>query len=98
MDIPWDRIPRPMHAGRILRLYLEERQIRPSAFADHLRVSRSRMYRLVNGRSKLSVNMALRIAKATGTSPNEWVELQRTYELWEAHRNLRASGFFERQT
>ncbi len=55
-----------------------------SAFADELGISRVTLSRVVNGRAAVSVDMALALAEATGTSPESWLNMQTAYDLWKA--------------
>ena len=52
-----------------------------------LGVSRKALSELVNGKSSLSPEMALRIAKATGTSAESWLNMQRKLTLWKARQH-----------
>jgi antitoxin HigA-1 len=79
---------KPTHPGIIL---LEE-VIKPlnltiTEAAEYLGVSRKTLSELVNCRSGLSPEMAVRIAKATGTSPDSWYNMQVNLNLWEAINN-----------
>lgn len=79
---------KPVHPGIIL---LEE-VIKPlnmtvTEAAEYLGVSRKTLSELVNCRSGLSPEMAVRIAKATGTSPESWYNMQVNLNLWEAINN-----------
>jgi len=79
---------KPTHPGTIL---LEE-VIKPlnitiTDAADYLGVSRKTLSELVNCRSGLSPEMAVRIAKATGTSPESWYTMQVNLDLWKAVNN-----------
>jgi len=79
---------KPIHPGTIL---LEE-VIKPlnltvTDAAEYLGVSRKTLSELVNCRSGLSPEMAVRIAKATGTSPESWYNMQVNLNLWEAINN-----------
>lgn len=55
-----------------------------SAFAEELGISRVALSRVVNGRAAVSVDMALALAEATGTSPESWLNMQTAYDLWKA--------------
>jgi antitoxin HigA-1 len=55
-----------------------------SAFAGELGISRVTLSRVVNGRAAVSVDMALALAEATGTSPESWLNMQTAYDLWKA--------------
>lgn len=79
---------KPTHPGIIL---LEE-VIKPlnltvKGTAEYLGVSRKTLSELVNCRSGLSPEMAVRIAKTTGTSPESWYNQQVKLNLWEAKNN-----------
>lgn len=53
-----------------------------------MRVSRFSVNQLVNNRRTVTAEMALRLAKATSTSPEFWLNLQRNFELFEARLKL----------
>ena len=55
--------------------------------AGLLGVSRKALSEFVNEKSALSPEMALRIAKATGTTPESWLSMQLKLTLWEARQN-----------
>ncbi|HHE38073.1 MAG TPA: addiction module antidote protein, HigA family [Candidatus Cloacimonetes bacterium] len=79
---------KPTHPGE---LFLED-VIKPlgitiSEAAKHLGVSRKTLSKLVNSRSSLTPVMALRIAKATGTSPDSWLNMQTKLDLWLASQH-----------
>ena len=56
--------------------------------ADNLGVSPSTLNRLLNGQSNISPEMALRLSKALGRSPESWLAMQDNYDLWHARRNV----------
>jgi addiction module HigA family antidote len=70
----------PAHPGEILREYLGEVQV--GVAAKKLRVARSTLSRLLNGRASFTAAMALRLADAFGTEPGMWLDLQQQYDLW----------------
>ena len=58
-----------------------------TAGASMLGVTRKALSELVNGRAGyLSATMALRIAKATNTSPESWFTMQANLDLWDARQ------------
>ena len=57
-----------------------------ATFADHLKVSRVTLSRLLNGKSGISADMALRLSEALGTSPELWLNLQTQWDLWQARK------------
>jgi len=76
---------KPTHPGEVL---LED-VIKPLGLtvtdaAKNLGVSRKTLSELVNQKAALSPEMALRIAKATNTSPESWLNMQTKLNLWNA--------------
>jgi len=75
----------PPHPGAVLReLWLAPENISVTKLADALGVSRKTVSAIVNGRARVSADMALRLAKAFGTTPNVWLGMQQSYDLWQA--------------
>lgn len=73
----------PMHPGEILKeSYLEPLNISVVEAARRLDVSRKTLSQLINGHSGISTEMACRLAKACGTTPKFWLNLQVNYDLW----------------
>ena len=52
--------------------------------AEGLGVSRQALSELVNEKAGVSVEMAIRLSKAFGSSPETWLGLQTAHDLWEA--------------
>src|ERR1035441_1250848 len=77
----------PAHPGEILREYLGTVQMGDAA--RRLRVARSTLSRLLNGRASFTAAMALRLADAFGTEPGMWLDLQQQYDLWHAAQRKR---------
>lgn len=77
----------PAHPGEILREYLEGIQVGEAA--KRLRIARSTLSRLLNGRASFTAAMALRLADAFGTEPGMWLDLQQQYDLWHAAQRKR---------
>lgn len=77
----------PSHPGEILRtLYMEPLSLSVTELANKLCVSRSTLSALLNGKSSISVDMALRLAQAFETSPESWLNAQRNLDLWKARQ------------
>jgi antitoxin HigA-1 len=75
----------PPHVGEILReMYLEPSNISVTEAAKRLGVSRQAISRLINEKAGISADMAIRLAKAFGTSPEYWMNMEKQYELWQA--------------
>lgn len=84
------RMHNPPHPGEVLReLCLEPLGISVTDAAEALGVSRKTLSSILNGRSGISPEMAIRLAKAFDTSPESWLNQQVQYDLWEAEQNSR---------
>lgn len=80
----------PPHVGEILReLYLEPLNISVSEAADHLGVTRQALSRLINEKTGISAEMAIRLSKAFNTSAEFWMNLAKQYELWQAMQKFK---------
>ena len=85
------RMHNPPHPGEVLReLCLEPLGISVTDAAEALGVTRKTLSSILNGRSGISPEMAIRLGKAFDTSPESWLNQQVHYDLWEASR--RAKG------
>lgn len=77
----------PPHPGGVFRrLYLDSLGITVTECARRLGITRKTLSEIVNGRAGISPEMALRIAKATDTSAEGWIEMQAYYDLWQAKK------------
>jgi antitoxin HigA-1 len=56
--------------------------------AKSLGVSRKTFSALLNGRSGISPEMALRLSKVFGRSPEDWLKLQLQYDLWRIQKRV----------
>ncbi|MFQ6023116.1 MAG: HigA family addiction module antitoxin [Acidiferrobacterales bacterium] len=79
------RMHNPAHPGEVLREYLPDGMTVTEA-ARRLKVTRQQLSALLNQRSGVSAEMALRLAAALGTSAEMWLSMQVAYDLWEARR------------
>ena len=72
----------PVHSGRIVREdCLRELGLSVTEAAEHLGVGRSALSALVNERASVSIEMAYRLSKAFGSTPNHWMRMQLAYDL-----------------
>ncbi len=79
----------PPHPGEFIQeVYLEPLEISHRAVAAKLRVYPSTFTRLINGQSNISPEMALRLSKTLGRSPESWMAMQSNYDLWHAKENF----------
>ena len=75
----------PPHPGEFIReTYIEPFEISIRSLAESLGVAPSTLTRIVSMRSGISPEMALRLAKALGRSPESWLAMQHNFDLWRA--------------
>jgi len=78
----------PAHPGRIVRsACLEPLGLSVTAGAKVLGVTRQALNNIVNGKSGISAEMAIRLAKAFGSTADIWVRMQASYDLAQARKN-----------
>ncbi len=77
----------PPHPGKVLREYLGQMEVADAA--ARLKVSRTTLSRVLNGRAGISADMSLRLSDALGTHAAFWSGLQMDYDLWRASRKRR---------
>lgn len=79
----------PPHPGEfILEVYLEPFQISGRELAQKLDVAPSTLSRILSGTSRVSPEMALRLSKALGRSPESWLAMQDAHDLWQARKQV----------
>lgn len=79
----------PPHPGEFIReVYLEPFGITGRQLSLKLGVSPSTLNRILKGNSGLSPEMALRLSKALGRSPESWLAMQDNYDLWHARQTV----------
>ncbi len=79
----------PPHPGEFIRVtYLEPFDISLRSLAASLGVAPSTLTRLINMRSGISPEMALRLSKALGRSPESWLAMQYNYDLWQTRKTI----------
>ena len=81
---------RPIHPGEILReLCLEPLGLSITRAAEALGVSRKTLSAILNGRTGISPEMAIRLSIAFDTSAESWLNQQTQYDLWQARQKQR---------
>jgi addiction module HigA family antidote len=86
MLIPKSR--RPITPGAVLREdFVEPLGLTQGAFAEALQVDRTSINELLNGKRAITPDMALRIGHATRTSPEYWMRLQLSVDLFDAEHS-----------
>jgi addiction module HigA family antidote len=78
----------PPHPGEfITAIYLEPYGISGRALADKLDVAPSTLSRILKGTSRIGPEMALRLSKVIGRSPESWLAMQEAHDSWIARKN-----------
>ncbi len=79
----------PPHPGEFISgVYLDPNGISGRELATKLGVSASTLNRVLTGRSGVSPEMALRLSKCLGRTPESWLAMQHGYDLWQAKKNI----------
>ena len=82
------RMKNPPHPGRHVRYdCLEPLGLSVTEGAKVLKVTRQALNNLVNGKSGISPDMAIRLSKAFGGSPDVWLAMQTAYDLAQAEQH-----------
>ncbi len=72
----------PVHPGRIVKEdCLRELGLSVTEAAEHLGVGRAALSALVNEKASVSIEMACRLSKAFGSTPDHWMRMQLAYDL-----------------
>lgn len=79
------RMHDPAHPGEVLREWIPEGMTVTTA-AEQLGVSRVMLSKILNGKAGISAEMALRLSAWLGTTPEVWLEMQSSRDLWEAEQ------------
>ncbi len=79
----------PPHPGEFIKeVFLEPYGFSYRTVATKLKVSPSTFHRLIKQQSNITPEMALRLSKTLGRSPESWLIMQDNYNLWQAKQNL----------
>lgn len=81
---------RPTHPGAILREdFLPDYALNATSLAEAIVVSRQSINELLRERRNLSPEMALRLARLFGNTPEFWLNAQRAVDLWDAREEIK---------
>jgi antitoxin HigA-1 len=81
------RMHNPPHPGEVIKeLCLDPLKLTVTPAAEGLGVSRRTLSMLLNGHAGISPDMAIRLSKAFGRSPESWLQLRLQYDLWQAEQ------------
>ena len=79
----------PPHPGEFIStVYLEPNGITGRELASKLGVSPSTLNRILTNKSGVSPEMALRLSKCVGRSPESWLAMQHNHDLWQARKRV----------
>jgi addiction module HigA family antidote len=79
----------PPHPGEFIKeVYLEPLGVSSRNVALRLKVSPSTFSRIIKAQSAISPAMALRLSKCLGRSPESWLHMQDSYDLWQAKQSV----------
>ncbi|MGB5324940.1 MAG: HigA family addiction module antitoxin [Pseudomonadales bacterium] len=80
----------PPHPGEFIEAtYMEPHDLSCRFLAAQLDVAASTLNRILKGQSGISPEMALRLSKALGRSPESWLAMQDSYDLWHAKKRVK---------
>ena len=80
----------PPHPGEfITEVYLKPNELSGHELAAKLGVAASTLNRVLTGTSGISPEMALRLSKALGRSPESWLAMQYNHGLWQAKQRVK---------
>ena len=80
---------RPTHPGEMLREdFLPDYELTVSGLAEAIGVSRQSINELLRERRAVSPEMALRLARFFGNSPEFWLNAQQAVDLWDASQAI----------
>ena len=72
----------------ITGVYLEPNGVSGRELAAKLDVAASTLSRVLNGTSRVTPDMSLRLSKALGRSPESWLTMQDNHDLWVAKQHV----------
>ena len=79
----------PPHPGEFIQATdMEPFGLSCRYLAEKLNVAASTLNRVINKQSGISPEMALRLSKALGRSPESWLAMQDAYDLWQAKKHI----------
>lgn len=71
----------PAHPGMLLRDDIETLGLTVAEAAKGIGVTRQQLYNVINGKSAISPEMALRLEMAVGGTADHWLRMQAAYDL-----------------
>ena len=72
---------RPVHPGKLIKHCIESSGRSVTEAAKGLGVTRQTLSRVINAKTSLSPEMAIRASKAFGSTPEHWLRMQMAYDM-----------------
>ncbi len=69
------------HPGEIIKHSLQSLELNVTDAAQRLGVARPTLSRVINAKASISSEMAIRVSKALGSTPEHWLRMQMAYDL-----------------
>jgi antitoxin HigA-1 len=77
----------PPHPGKIIKhILIDSAHLSVTEAAETLDIGRVTLSKLINGKSGISPEMAVRLSLALNTSSEMWMNMQSMYDLWQAEK------------
>ena len=77
----------PIHPGALAKANLDELNLSAAEAAKTMKITRQQLHNVMQGRSALTPQMALRFEKAFGGSADMWLRMQAAYDLAQARKH-----------
>ena len=71
----------PVHPGKIIKNAIEASGVNVTEAAEGLGVTRQTLSRVINRKTAVSPEMAIRVSKAFGSTPEHWLRMQMAYDM-----------------
>ena len=78
----------PAHPGRIVKGCLDDLELDITKAARILGVTRQTVSRVVNCKTAISDEMAIRLSKAFGSTPETWIKMQHAYDIAQMRKKI----------
>ncbi len=72
---------KPAHPGRMIKHSIEASGLNVTDAAKRLDITRQTLSRVINERTAVSPEMAIRVSKAFDSTPEHWLKIQMAYDL-----------------
>lgn len=79
----------PTHPGELLRDIVNDSAVPATEVAKILRISRGMLYKIMAKEKSVTPETALKIAAWVGNTPALWLNLQHTWDVWKAEKELK---------